>query len=565
MNYPSAQDASSRRGKVGLISTLLVLACSLATMVSLVREPNRSTRGDPRATLLVSEALIHHGTVKLDSYPVESLARYGSAIQPKNNHQYYYFPIGTSLLSVPAVAVSNAFGYRMLDDETPVQMALALLACVLQGWLLFCIARMFLADWTALTLASLCLFGSSLISTGATALWSHDFAAVFASLSIWLALKPLRRDARVANFWLATALFIAYLCRPTLSLLAPFVVIMLFVSGQRMAALKSSLWLAMWLAAFAVWSLLEFGQWLPDYYLPSRLAGSDFPTAAWNNLFGPSRGLFIYSSFIGVALVFALTRWRRTTSDWAILLVALLWPTCHWLLISRFPHWWAGWSFGPRLMTDVIPGLSLLLFQAVSLTTSLIARWLLAGLLLVTGIFSIWVNSYQGLFNPWTIEWSAAPNIDDYPEYLVDWRWPQFLHNEQRHTARLSLFDRTLVLPADSADAAFSGWSEPDHGIRWIQDGPAAVTFPLESLDAIEPHLLLGIVAAERQQMEISLNDTVIYSGNIRGLHATLDLALDQGKFVVGANRVELRRQTPSAGLGKPKLGLRYVAIVLKQ
>ncbi len=547
-----------------MICALLLLACVLAAMVSLVREPNRSVRGDPRATLLVSEALIHHGSVKLDSYPPESLARYGSAIQAKNNHQYYYFPVGTSLLSVPAVAVANAFGYRMLDDETPVQMILALLACLLQLWLLFCIARLFLSDWTALALASLCLFGSSLISTGATALWSHDFAAVFASVSIWLALKPLRRDVRVSNFWLATALFLAYLCRPTLALLAPFVLLMLFVSGQRIAALKSLLWLAAWLAAFASWSMLEFGQWLPDYYSPSRLGGSDFPTAALNNLFGPSRGLFVYSPFIGVALVFALTRWQRNGRDWAILLVALAWPICHWLLVSGFPHWWAGWSFGPRLMTDVLPGLALLVFQTVSLITSVLGRCLLAGSLMVTGIFSIWVHSYQGLFNPWTVEWSAAPNIDDYPEYLVNWRWPQFLHDEHRHAARLALFDRTLVLPADSTNAQFSGWSEPDNGIRWMQASPAAVTFPLDSVAALEPHVLLGIVASGRKQVEVRFNGTIIFSGSVRGLQATLELAPGPGEFDTGTNRVELRLKDSSADVVQQRLGLRYVAIVLK-
>lgn len=564
MHHPPKHVASSRRAKVGVVSALLLLACILTAMVSLVREPNRSVRGDPRATLLVSEALIHDGTVRLDSYPAESLARYGAAVQAKNNHQYYYFPIGTSLLSVPAVAIANAFGYRMLDDETPVQMTLVLLACLLQGWLLFCMARLFVSDWPALALASLCLFGSSLISTGASALWSHDFAAVFASASIWLALKPLCRDERVANFWLATALFLAYLCRPTLALLAPFVLLMLLLSGQRIASLKTSLWLAAWLAAFATWSMFEFGRWLPDYYLPSRLGGSDLPTASWNNLFGPSRGLFVYSPFIGVALLFALTSWRRAALHWAILLVALAWPVCHWLLVSGFPHWWAGWSFGPRLMTDVVPGLALLVFQTVSLTTSVIARWLLAGSLMVTGVFSIWVHSYQGLFNPWTVAWSAAPNIDDYPEYLVNWRWPQFLHDEQRHVGRLALFDRTLVLPANSTNAQFNGWGEPDDGIRWMQVSPAVVSFPLDSVDALEPHLVLGMAASGRKQVEVRLNDTIIYSGTVRGPHATLDLPLGPSQFVTGVNRVELRLMGLSADVAQERLGLRYVAIVLK-
>ncbi|MFZ2236311.1 MAG: glycosyltransferase family 39 protein [Dokdonella sp.] len=542
----------------------LVLTAIVTALVLMVSEPIRATKGDPRATLLVSEAVIHHGTVRLDSYPADALARYGSAIQSKNGHSYYYFPLGTSLLSVPAVAMANLIGWQMLDHEAPVQIAIVLIVTLLQLWLLYRIARLFVSAWTALALAALCVLGTTLMSTNATALWSHDFAVLFASVALLLALRTMRGQVPLAAFWLGTSLFLAYLCRPTMALLAPFVLLMLALDKERrIAALKTAIWLGAWLALFVAWSWIEFSQWLPDYYLPSRLDGGDFQIAAWSNLFSPSRGLFVYSPFLAVALVFAALHWRRSRNEWAILLVALAWPICHWLSISQFPHWWAGWSFGPRLMTDALPGLFVLLFQTVALTAPS-ARRVLVALLLVTGVFSIYVHSYQGLFNPYSMAWSATPNVDENPELIHDWAFPQFLHNETRHAERLALFDRTLVLSADSTDARFTGFSEPEAGLRWMTAGNADVQFPLGDTSQLEPRLLLGLDAPERQEVQVKVNGETVHNGTVLGHHALLKLTVDPSRLLTGNNRIELVLNGNADPASPRRLALRYVGIVLK-
>lgn len=542
----------------------LLLAVLVAALVLMVREPNRTTKGDPRATLLVSEALIHHGTVRLDDYPADVLARYGSVIQSKDGHSYYFFPVGTSLLSVPAVAVANLFGWHMLEDETPVQIAIVLIVTLLQLWLLYRIAGLFVPRWSALALAALCVLGTTLMSTDATALWSHDFAVLFASLALLLVLRTIQGGVSLAAFWLGTSLFLAYLCRPTLALLAPFVLLMLALDkGQRIGVLKTVAWLGTWLALFVAWSWIEFAQWLPDYYLPSRLEGGDFQVAAWSNLFSPSRGLFVFSPFLAVAVVFAALRWKRSASEWVILLVAFAWPVCHWLSISQFPHWWAGWSFGPRLMTDALPGLFVLLFQTVALTAPSPRRVLYA-LLALTGAFAIYVHSYQGLFNPYSVAWSATPNVDENPEMIRDWAFPQFLHNEARHAARLALFDRTLVLPADSTDARFSDFAEPDAGVRWMTGDRAGIDFPLGDSNQLEAQLLLGLDAPDRQSVHVSLNGTSVHNGSVLGHHALLKLTFDPVLLIAGNNRVELELPADADVSTNHRLALRYLGIVLK-
>src|SRR5690606_10451774 len=122
---------------------------------------------------------------------------------------------------------------------------------------------------------------------------------------------------------------------------------------SRLSAIKAGLLFVTLQGAFVLFSFYEFGQMLPDYYLPKRLSGGYFYEALYGNLFSPGRGLLVYSPFI----VFAWLCFRYSGKLWGLnrswWLIGLAWPILHWVFISRFPHWWAGWSYGARLMTDV--------------------------------------------------------------------------------------------------------------------------------------------------------------------------------------------------------------------
>jgi uncharacterized membrane protein len=119
-------------------------------------------------------------------------------------------------------------------------------------------------------------------------------------------------------------------------------------------------------------------------------------------------------------------------------------------LISQYPHWWAGWSYGPRLMTDVLPAIFILIIITILKLDFFKPTTLI--LLVVLSSFSIYINTFQGLFNDYTRLWNAEPNIDEHPEYLFDWRFPQFLHNKSRHEERLIEFNKRSQSGTGSSD-----------------------------------------------------------------------------------------------------------------
>ena len=100
---------------------------------------------------------------------------------------------------------------------------------------------------------------------------------------------------------------------------------------------------------------MVYGRAVQPYFRASCVAISPTTVEALiGNLVSPARGLLV---FIPVSLVCAYgfvvkqRAWTLTSLDVAVAASAV----GYWLLVSTFPSWWAGWSFGPRFLTDIAP------------------------------------------------------------------------------------------------------------------------------------------------------------------------------------------------------------------
>ena len=328
-----------------------------------------------------------------------------------------------------------------------------------------------------------------------------------------------------------------------MAILSPFALLFLF-TYSRVAAIKTGLFLASLLGAFILFSTHEFGQMLPDYYLPKRLAGGYFYEALYGNLLSPARGILIYSPFI----VFAWLCFKYSEKHWGLkkswLLIGLAWPVLHLLFISRFPHWWAGFSYGARFMTDVIPGLFLLTLYAWPTNFKPQMSKVLFGLLFASCAFAIIVNTGQGLFNKYTAAWNANPNIDRHPEYLFDWSYPQFLANKDGHASRLIKHESKnlqAISPGEVIDhnsnaLIYLGWSgaEPTH--RWSDGKLSRMVFKVDATQKFEGILKLHVGTLGEQKITMSINGTGIYSGVVEAWDKTLDVPFDKTLLRDGTN-----------------------------
>jgi len=571
-------------GKMKIINGLMLLAAFLLVSFSTVRH----TGSDPRASLLVSESILTHGTLKLDHYGADVLARYGRAVREKNGHFYDYFPLGTPLVSLPFVALARGWGLTMTGSGAAVQIMIASVTAVLTLLLLLKMAGLFLSPLSAALISGLFWFGTSLAGTCGTALWSHNFATLFALAAIYCALKE--AEGQGGRHWLSIGicLFFAYLCRPNMALLAP-AVLLFYLSYNRRDAVNAGLLLTALLACFAAFSFYEFGQILPDYYFSNPAAKAEIqrflvensypteirgvvPRALFGNLFSPARGLFIYSPFL-------LAAWlcRRSVSvkfklnkSW--LLIGVVWPLAHYLLISvynvsmcGYPLWWAGHSYGARLMTDILPGLFLLTIRTWPVAVRGKFNGIFVIILAASSLFAVYVHSYQGLFKPYSAQWNAEPNIDKNPEYLFDWKYPQFLHNRERHNARLLDHAAKTLSPLgpgevcahSSGRVVFLDWCNAENTHRWSSGTSSAILLMLspEMLSEFTGELLLRAGTLGSQRLTIYLNDKEVYFGQHNDWN--LELKLPFSPVLLNAGRNTLRFELPDArvpGTGDPRI-----------
>jgi len=175
----------------------------------------------------------------------------------------------------------------------------------------------------------------------------------------------------------------------------------------------------------------------------------------------PSRGLLVFCPYLLVAAGVMALRCRAVRRD-ALFWLAASWLMIHLAMVARPFRWYGGHCYGPRLFTEAIPAvmvLTLIAFEQASQWSPPRRRAVGVCLFLASAV-SIFMHTYQGLFNEWTSRWNTSPNIDLYEADLFKWRYAQFLASPQlvgrrevdHATARLPKYQPGLeVSAADSA------------------------------------------------------------------------------------------------------------------
>jgi hypothetical protein len=262
-------------------------------------------------------------------------------------------------------------------------------------------------------------------------LWQHTWEIVVLGLIVYELLRARARDRAPGGLWLGTLACWSYFIRPTNALTAAAVCLLLALDNRRalVAFLAVS---ALWLAAFAVYSLSLYGAVLTDYYRRTDFGPSSFLSGLAGSLVSPGRGLFVYVPILALVLYLVVRHWRHVSHP-RLAQVALLVCLAHLLMIASFSAWWGGHNYGPRYFAGLIPWLALLAVLAFDAARAARASrpgpphrlpWVAAGVL---SLVSVAINTV-GATSPKAASWNAHhPDVDDKQDRLWDWRHPPFL------------------------------------------------------------------------------------------------------------------------------------------
>lgn len=522
------------------------------------------TNSDPKATILLSDSIITKQSFKLDHYGSQILQEYGWLVQEVNGHMYHFFPIGSSIFSTPFVLVAKILGIDVLKNQEVLQRVISTIVGLLTIIVFFRISLLTHPPLESAMVVAVIWFGSSLITTSVTALWSHNFGVLFSSIVILKCISTIQKGLSWPTFSIGALIFGAYLCRPTFAVFALFVILYIF-SYNRIAAVKTFVVLTTFVIGFSVWSLITTGEYIPSYYVPSRLSSNQWYVAIVGNLISPSRGVLFFSPF----LLLILMKWRQCDSvifrnrSW--MLLGILWPIAHTWMISSFSHWWAGHSYGARFMTDATPGILLLLLRWWPRFTELFNRKLTISAILITSCVSIAINSGQGVFNKFTSRWNSDPNIDFYQFYLFDFRFPQFLYSEKNHRLRTQnhqLRPRISIHNSSTREVSWYGWSHSEETHRWSSSEVASIEFTPNNPAIKLGYLLLDANYFGNQHIIVQLNGKTIGDYHAKGFTHPRMLKFDPGELKIGVkNSLSFRLPDSKFASAKDK---RKIALALR-
>ncbi|PWT92290.1 MAG: hypothetical protein C5B55_06710 [Blastocatellia bacterium] len=430
--------------RTALAAIMIFLTTATIFLISRVHQV-----ADSSYSMLLSESLLHHGSFTLDAYEIPRLSPQQQAgylsngpiyqIQIVGDHLYYYFPAGTSVLSLPYVAVMNLFGISAANpdgtynrhNEVRIEASLAALLMAALSAVIFLTARLLLPFWWSVVIAYASAFGTQIWSTSSRALWSDTWGIFLLGITIWMLVAVECKRFQLRPVLLATVCAWMYFARPTFSIpiLAITVYVFMYHRQERLKYLFTGL---AWLALFVGFSEYHYGHSLPNYYSANRLSFGTFGVALAGNLISPSRGLLVFVPVLIFVAYLLIRYWRETTLP-RLLFISITVIAIHIITISGFTPWWGGHCFGPRYSAGLVPFFALLGIIAVKskLTRSSnedirgwSVEWTIGLLLLFTSVLINAVGSNSLKPQAWNL---MPTNIDEHPERVWDWKHPQFL------------------------------------------------------------------------------------------------------------------------------------------
>ncbi len=388
---------------------------------------------DGSAMLAVADSLVTHHNVDVPP---------GLGIPGKNGLTYSILYPLQSVLAVPVVAVAViASGVLHL----PVHYVESLSVTILP------------ALYTALTVALVYLLAISLESTDAGA-WlaavTYGFGTIALAytrdfyadplLALLMAMGLLLAFTQSPSWMIFSVTALAVLAKPTGIILGPLLSLYLFWKTRRFwLSLLPGLGTALGLAIYSTYNSYRFGNFR-TFGAPWAFSIRFVPEGLAGLLISPGEGLIWFCPCI-VLSVFGLSQIEmRRLEAWTIaaLLAASL------LLHSLWASWNGGWSWGPRLLLPILPGL-------VALTGVLRNGW--RKLLVLSGILGFLLTA-PNLVSFYTRYLSEA-NEQRVSEADLMWQpgrspllhaWPAAYRQieDARHSDVRGLFAQRAAVPA---------------------------------------------------------------------------------------------------------------------
>jgi len=391
------------------VSDLLVLAlCGTAFSLGPHRPYSKDVTGAEYTALAIASG---RGT-SLNDYPELTAGDLPYFVTSTPEGVRSSYPLGPALVAWPVYLTAPLFTLQRSELVSHLGAAAALLLALAAVWLALTIAKRLEPPFSPHVLALAYGLGTTHWSTSASALWQHGPGEVWVLGAIE---RLLDSNASFARRLLAAGacLSLAVFTRPPHAI-SVAILVALALGRYRLRTMWVVVGAALVGGPLLHYNLGTYGSVVGPYaaqttYLSLKPVDVWLGTVAAQVL-SPSRGVLWYEPvvFFGLlagAVVLVRRRSTRLLAASVLGAFAFLGFYGHWSV------WWGGLSFGPRLLTDMLPWWVL---ACASLRTG--SLWLEPALV----AFAVWgaVVNWVGATSSW-VRWDASPPVQHFTDRLV--------------------------------------------------------------------------------------------------------------------------------------------------
>ncbi len=259
-------------------------------------------------------------------------------------------------------------------------------------------------------------FGSSALSSTSRSLWQHTTGIFFILLTILVCFSIIENPKYKKALLLGLLLGILVAIRPLNVIFAGslfFWVVFYY---------RKHFWLCLSASApiiiLLIWYNLKFFDTLSGFY-PMSAFGGNFWSGLKGVLFSPSRGLFMYFPLAIFGISGFVWILKRTNNNLRGLYIAFMVSiVLQTIAVSLWQNWWGGFSFGPRLLSEIQPFLLVLSVPFLSNEKKIEYKWLIFYVMLVLSC----LIHFTAVLSPTPTVWNYRPvSVDKNPQRLWDW------------------------------------------------------------------------------------------------------------------------------------------------
>jgi 4-amino-4-deoxy-L-arabinose transferase-like glycosyltransferase len=279
-------------------------------------------------------------------------------------------------------------------------------------------------------------FATSTWAISSQSLWQHGAVELFSVILLYLVVMNEKQENR-NNFLLMGLLSgLLFFCRPVDSILLLPVIYYVFVHNTKE---KLYYFCALILASlpFAAYNFYFFNNLFGGYISNVSLFSLNFNAiiSFFGLIISPNRGLFIFSPvcFLAIFGISGIKKIKTKKMQYFLILMAIS-VLCQIIVYSFFKIWWAGWCYGPRFLTGMIPFFMIFLalyfdtFSKTTWTEKGIRKYFIILVIIILICWSVFVQIVGAFYYPKN-SWDANPDIDQNTQRLWDWNDSQILYS----------------------------------------------------------------------------------------------------------------------------------------